>query len=252
MTKRISSILLALLLSASVLASCGKSNEGGKETNAPETNAPETSVTETKAPETNAPETNAPETEAPENNDEASAGKAKDTLNALYTPFLDKLAPAFGAGSGSEIAGYFAGPEVELITETDPDSGETFSYEMPKSGPGAIDLSNPENLFVTLFPADQADKLTSAAVFYNMMNMNNGTFAAFELKDASEVQNVADTMKTAITTNMWMCGFPERYLIVNIDGVVISAFGIGDAVNSLKDAIAENNTSAVVIYDEAL
>jgi len=59
-------------------------------------------------------------------------------------------------------------------------------------------------------------------------------------------------MKTAITTNMWMCGFPERYLIVNIDGVVISAFGIGDAVNSLKDAIAENNTSAVVIYDEAL
>ena len=85
-----------------------------------------------------------------------------------------------------------------------------------------------------------------------MMNMNNGTFSAFELKDASEAQAIADALKEAITGNMWMCGFPERYLIVNIDGVVISAFGIGDATNALKDAIAEKYENAVVLYDEAL
>lgn len=232
MIKRISSVILALLLSTAVLASCGNNNDEGKETNAPETNAPETSVTE--------------------GSENTPAADAKGTLEALYMPFLNKLAPAFGAANGEEIAGYFAGPEVEVITETDPESGEEFSYEMPKSGPGAIDLSNPENLYATLLPADQADKLASAAVFYNMMNMNNGTFSAFVLNNAADAQALADTLKDAITNNMWMCGFPERYLIVNIDGVVISAFGLTDGMNALKDAIAENYASAVVLYDEAL
>ena len=54
MMKRISSILLALLLSTSVLAACGKKNNDSKETNPAETNAPETNVTETAPVETNA------------------------------------------------------------------------------------------------------------------------------------------------------------------------------------------------------
>ena len=142
---------------------------------------------------------------------------------------------------------------METITETDPDSGEEFTYEMPKSGPGKLDITDVDTLaYYTLFPADSADKLNSASVFFNMMNMNNGTFSAFELKDASEAQAVADTLKDVITGNMWMCGFPERYLIINIDGVIVSAFGIGDATNALKDAITETYSGAVVLYDEAL
>jgi predicted small secreted protein len=233
MMKRITSILLALLLTSTVLASCGKNNNEGKETTA----------------ESNAVETTAPETDAPE---AAAPADAKATLEALYPSFLDKLAPAFGAGSGEEIAGYFAGPEVETITETDPDTGEEYSYDMPKSGPGAIDLSNPENLYNTLLPAEHADKLNSAAVFFNMMNMNNGTFSAFSLKNPADAQAVCDILKTAITGNMWMCGFPERYLIVNIDGLIISAFGVGDGTNALKDVITETYANAVVVYDEAL
>jgi len=225
MTKRISSLLLALLLSVSVLASCGSTTD--------ETPGTGDAVTDT-------------------NEGETESADAVTTLGSVYSSFLEKLAPAFGAASGEEISGYFAGPEMETVTETDPDSGEEFTYEIPKAGPGAIDLSNTENLAVTLFPADSADKLSSAAVFFNMMNMNNGTFSAFELKDASEAQAVADMLKEVITGNQWMCGFPERYLIINIDGVVISAFGLADSTNALKDAVTETYAGAVVLYDEAL
>ncbi len=250
--KRFTSILLALILTAGMLASCTRDKTN--ETDAPETGAPETNAVETSSPETAAPETDAPagETGSGNTGDTVTAGGAKAALESVYGTFLDKLAPAFGAGSGEEIAGYFASPETELVTEVDPDSGEEFSYEMPVSGPGAIDLADTDTLAMTLLPADNADKLNSAAIFFNMMNMNNGTFSAFELKDGADAETIADVLKGAITGNQWMCGFPERYLIVNVDGVIISAFGLGDATNALKDAIAETFAGAVVIYDEAL
>lgn len=236
MAKRIFSLILALLLSVSVLASCGNDTTDETEN---ESSAADTNETDGADGTTN-------------EGGETTSADAFTTLDSVYSSFLEKLAPAFGAASGEEISGYFASPEMETVTETDPDTGEEFSYEMPKSGPGAIDLSNTDNLAVTLFPADSADKLNSAAVFFNMMNMNNGTFSAFELKDASEAQAVADMLKDVISGNMWMCGFPERYLIINIEGVIVSAFGLADATNALKDVIAEKYTNAVVLYDEAL
>ena len=235
-------VITAMLIAGMILSFASCNNNNNEETTTTEATTTETTTNETTT-----------ETTTEENNGgETVSADAKATLEGLYIPFLNKLAPAFGAESGEEISGYFAGPEMETITETDSETGEEFSYEMPKAGAGAIDLSNPENLYTTLFPVDSADKLDSAACFFNMMNMNNGTFSAFELKDASEAQAIADALKEAITGNMWMCGFPERYLIVNIDGVVISAFGIGDATNALKDAIAEKYENAVVLYDEAL
>ena len=85
-----------------------------------------------------------------------------------------------------------------------------------------------------------------------MMNMNNGTIAAFEVKDAADVTALADTMKEKITTNMWMCGFPERYLIVNVNGTLISAFGNSGVINSLKDGVLATYENAVVLHDAAL
>ena len=77
--KKLSALMLALLLVAALFVGCAKeekpadstapqSTEAGKTepatTEAPETEAPETEAPETEAPETDAPETDAPETEA--------------------------------------------------------------------------------------------------------------------------------------------------------------------------------------------
>lgn len=228
-------IITAMLVASMILAfaSCGN--------NAEETTTAATSTVET----TTAEETTAASVVATED--------AKTVLNNVYGNFLNKLAPLFGAESGEEIQGYFVSAEMEEITEVDPDSGEEFTYPMPVSGPGALSLEDVDNLgYYTLFPADSVAKISSAACFFNMMNMNNGTIAAFEVKDAADVTALADTMKEKITTNMWMCGFPERYLIVNVNGTLISAFGNSDVINSLKDGVLATYENAVVLHDAAL
>ena len=228
-------IITAMLVASMILAfaSCGN--------NAEETTTAATSTVET----TTAEETTAASVVATED--------AKTVLNNVYGNFLNKLAPLFGAESGEEIQGYFVSAEMEEITEVDPDSGEEFTYPMPVSGPGALSLEDVDNLgYYTLFPADSVAKISSAACFFNMMNMNNGTIAAFEVKDAADVTALADTMKEKITTNMWMCGFPEKYLIVNVNGTLISAFGNSDVINSLKDGVLATYENAVVLHDAAL
>ena len=228
-------IITAMLVASMILAfaSCGN--------NAEETTTAATSTVET----TTAEETTASSVVATED--------AKTVLNNVYGNFLNKLAPLFGAESGEEIQGYFVSAEMEEITEVDPESGEEFTYPMPVSGPGSLSLEDVDNLgYYTLFPAESVAKINSAACFFNMMNMNNGTIAAFEVKDAADVTALADTMKEKITTNMWMCGFPEKYLIVNVNGTLISAFGNSDIINALKDGVLATYENAVVLHDAAL
>ncbi len=241
MMKRISSILLALLLSTAVLASCGKDNDG-KETNAPETNAPDTSVTETNAPETNAPEVSAP------------ALDAKGALEGLFDEFHNKLAPAFGVSSGEEVKGAYVGTDMESVTETDPDSGETFTYDMPKAAPSTIDLTSEESYIgATYFPADQIANLDSAAFFMNMMNANvNGTFAAFEVKEGADVAAIAAALKEALANNMWMCGAPDGFYIAEVNGVILSGFAGTDPLNAFKEAVSATYENVNVLYDESL
>ena len=178
---------------------------------------------------------------------------AKSFLHSVYGTFLANMVPVYGANSADEVKGYFAGPETETVTEKDEESGEEFSYEVPKNEPGAIAPSDGEVLeSQTLFPAASSDKLNSAAVFFNMMNQNNGTFAAFELKNEADMQTLADMMKNKIKDNQWICGFPESYLIMRAGNVMVFAYGLDTALGAWKSAVMSVYADATVIYNEAL
>lgn len=180
------------------------------------------------------------------------AESATALLEKAHDSFLTNLAPAFGAANGEEIKGYFASYETETVTETDSETGEEFSYEMPKSGPGKIELTDVDTLTtITLFPQESIEKLASASVFFNMMNLNNGTFSAFELKDAADAEAIASALKDKISTNNWMCGFPERYVIITVDNFVVASFGLADSTNAFKDAFTSTYEGANVVCDEA-
>ena len=79
----------------------------------------------------------------------------------------------------------------------------------------------------------------------------NGTFAAFEVKDAADVQTIADALKEALANNMWMCGMPDAFYIAEVNGVVISAFAGNDPLNAFKEAVAATYENVNVLYDEA-
>lgn len=225
MTKRILSVILALILAMTAMVACGN-KQTGDDTNNDANN---------------------------ENENVAIAENATELLSGTYDKFLTAMAPAFGVESADEIKGYFVSNEMETITETDPDSGEEFSYDMPKAGAGTLDLADVDTLVaLTLFPADSIEKLDSASIFFNMMNQNNGTFTAFELKDAADVDAIVAALQTNITGNMWFCGFPERYVIIKVDNFVLAGFGLADGTNAFKDAIVATYEGAVVVHDAAL
>jgi hypothetical protein len=181
----------------------------------------------------------------------ASAG-AKSFLHSVYGAFLANMAPVYGVSSADEVKGYFAGPETQTVTEKD-ENGEEFSYELPKNEPGAISPDDGETLeSQTLFPSASADKLDSASVYFNLMNQNNGTFAAFEVKNEGDMQSLADMMKTKVKNNQWICGFPERYQIMRVGDILLFSYGLDESLTAWKNAVTSAYADAEVLYDEKL
>ena len=59
-------------------------------------------------------------------------------------------------------------------------------------------------------------------------------------------------MKEAILNTQWMCGFPERLLVVNVGGVVVVAFGVNDAMTPFQTHLAEAYAGAETLIDEPI
>lgn len=137
--------------------------------------------------------------------------------------------------------------------------GEKFAavggdYENAVSdAPGKFDYTNQENLDAMLaMPGEGADMIDDAASLMHMMNANSFTAGAFHVTDAENVQALADIMKDSIMNRQWLCGFPEKMLIVSVgEEYVVSAFGLGEVMDHFKTALIDCY-GATVIYEENL
>ena len=121
---------------------------------------------------------------------------------------------------------------------------------MVDGAPGAVNVAGVDFLMGNLIvPEAETANVTEAASLIHGMNANTFTCAAYAVAD---VQAFADAMKTAIQGNHWMCGFPEKLVIAEVDGFVVVMFGHGDAVNpfltNLQTAYANTN----VLAEEAI
>lgn len=120
-------------------------------------------------------------------------------------------------------------------------------------GPAAFDATNAEELDVTLgFPAAQVEKIDDAASMMNAMMANNFTAGVYHLKDSADVQAVADALKENIMSKQWMCGMPEKMVVISVDGYVISAFGLSDSIDTFKAKLTQTYGTATVLYEESI
>ena len=119
------------------------------------------------------------------------------------------------------------------------------------NAPGKYSLED-EGLSATLLvPADQIANIDEAASLVHGMMLNNFTCGAFHV--TGDTKAVADAMNTAITTNRWMCGMPEKMLIAVVGGeYVLVAFGINDAMAPVEASFAAAYADAEVKYNEAI
>ncbi|MBE5942539.1 MAG: bacteriocin transport accessory protein [Lachnospiraceae bacterium] len=122
-------------------------------------------------------------------------------------------------------------------------------------GPAAFDAANAEELDVTLgFPAAQVDNIDDAASMMNAMMANNFTAGVYHVKaeNKEDVEAVATAVKENVMAKQWMCGMPEKLVIVVIDDYVISAFGLGDTIDTFANKTIETYGNAYVLYEEVI
>ena len=173
------------------------------------------------------PPTETPEPEDPaENKPAAAADDALTILNAIWNTYSDEEKfPAAGGDSEHAVDG----------------------------APGSFDASNADSLsYLLTFPADDASLIDSAASLVHMMNLNTFTCGAFHVADANNVARLADDLRTTIQAKRWMCGFPDKLVIVTVGQSVLSVYGNEDLVNTFRDKLLTSYPTAAAVYDEAI
>lgn len=133
-----------------------------------------------------------------------------------------------------------------------PASGGDYSEENAKDdAPGKFDVSDSAVLESTLaVPEDSADLLKNAASLTHMMNLNTFTAGAFQLKDSKNADKFAKAMKESIENRRWVCGFPDKFVIIKVNGYVVSAFGAEDLIDTFKSKTLKAYQDAKVYCEE--
>lgn len=133
-----------------------------------------------------------------------------------------------------------------------PASGGDYSEENAKDdAPGKFDVSDSAVLESTLaVPEDSADLLKNAASLTHMMNLNTFTAGAFQLKDSKNADKFAKAMKESIENRCWVCGFPDKFVIIKVNGYVVSAFGAEDLIDTFKSKTLKAYQDAKVYCEE--
>jgi len=131
--------------------------------------------------------------------------------------------------------------------------GDMTEANMNMEGPGVYGLEDAEGFTATThFPADAMNKINSAATMMHMMNANTFTCAAYSLVNAADAKTLAASVKDSVMSTQWMCGFPEKLVIVTVDGCMISYFGNGEIVDNFTAKLQAAYSSAEVVVDEAI
>lgn len=119
--------------------------------------------------------------------------------------------------------------------------------------PGAFDPSNADNLnFLLTVPTEDASLIDDAASLMHMMNANTFTCGALRVKNGDDAAKLAEDLRDAIQNKQWMCGFPDKMVILTLDNYVVSMFGAEDLVNPFCDMLKSCYSAAEVVYDEPI
>ena len=160
--------------------------------------------------------------------------------------------PADKPGQPTEEAPSPSGNALSILTAV----WGTYSEEekFPAGdGPMAMDMSNPDNYtYMLTFPAADTGLIDEAAGLVHMMNLNTFTCGAFHAADSKDLSTLAGDLHTAVTGKQWMCGFPDKLVIVTVDQCVLSLYGHEELVNTFRDKLTAAYPAASVVYDEAI
>jgi len=217
--KKLLALTLALLMLAMSLVACQPSENGGEST-------PESTPAETPA---ETPVETPAETPAPE----LAYKSALELINQIYT--------SYNESASEETKLYVAGGNNNNF--------DTVNFEGPAAFIALEDGDYDMNLG---YPAAEAAKIESAASMFNMMNVNVFNCYTIQFKSGTDVDAMIEAVKANILARQWICGAPEKLVIVKCPGdyimVVWGAVNFGGIVDPfVQGAVAAVDGASVVV-----
>lgn len=211
--KKIATILTALALMLS-FAACGKTDKKPDSTS-DASQTENTTVTTEPTTDTSAPETDA-------------ASDPKALLDAIWNNYKeDDKFPAAG--------------------------GDYDEANMVDGAPGNVGLADADSVeHLTGFPAASIGEIDAAASLFHMMNGNSFTCGAYRVKEGTDVDALAQSIRDAIQGRRWMCGFPDKIVVATVDNYIVSVFGLEDLVDNFRDTMLTVYPATSVVFDEPI
>lgn len=121
-------------------------------------------------------------------------------------------------------------------------------------GPGDLDMTNVEELTTAyLLPREQVESVEEGASMVHMMNNNIFTGAVFKLTATADEKSLVEAWRDNIQQNRWICGQPDRLLMVKVDDShILMAFGSNEAMTTFQGKVSAIYADAQTLYDGAV
>lgn len=117
--------------------------------------------------------------------------------------------------------------------------------------PGKVDVSNTDVLtYSLLIPEASQNSVTDVATLMHYINPNSFTGATVKVA-SNQQDDFTSQLKSHILSSQFICGFPERLVILSTGDYVIYAFGAEDIIASFEDAAMANVKDIKLIAQEA-
>ena len=273
--KRLLTILLTLSLLLS-LAACGskKSDSGAADpddsvtSQEPETGGSQPDTTDEQPDGTDEPEETQPAEQEPAEDNQAQPEKApekqpekqpekkpvsKPAQKPIQEKPVEKPAEPAAPAQPTETVPAASGDALSILTAVWNTYNDDEKFPVAEDAPISMDISSIDNIsYLLTFPAEDAALIDGAASLTHMMNLNTFTCGAFHAVSTQDAAKLADDLHTAIADKHWMCGFPDKMVIVTLDQTVISLYGHEDLINTFRDKLQAAYPSAAIAYEEAI
>lgn len=121
---------------------------------------------------------------------------------------------------------------------------------MKEDAPGKFDLGDAEALDFELgFPKAEVGKLDDAASLLHMLNQNTFTCGVYHVKNSADVEALAAKIKDNILARNWMCGFPEKLVIMTVGDYIVSVFGAAELISTFTAKLTDSCGSVRQLFD---
>ena len=120
---------------------------------------------------------------------------------------------------------------------------------MKEDKPGKFDVSDAEALDFELgFPKAQASEIDAASLMH-MLNQNNFSCGVYHVQDSGNVEALAGKIKENILARQWLCGFPEKLVILTVGDYIVSVFGAKELTDTFTAKLSAEYSSTKQLFD---